>query len=199
MATAKEAPRTGNSKQRRSQVAAKDGEVMERSVKTKAAPSATGRRRIMGPVTPYLTVADATTSLAFYAQAFGFKPGVILTSPDGKVIHAVMNSGRVAAVMFSPEGIWSGTVKAPAHSGAENPITMYVRCLEVDALADRARAVGAKILTKPTDMFWGDRVVRIEDPDGYIWCFASKVSEFDPAKMPTLAEESSGSEFDIEF
>ena len=144
-------------------------------------------------------MADAAASLAFYAQAFGFKAGKTITSPDGKVIRAVMRSGRATVVMFSPEGIWSGTMKSPVRSGAECPLTMYVRCLEVDARADQARAVGAKILTEPTDMFWGDRIARIEDPDGYIWCFASETGEFDPAKMPSEAEESTGSEIDMEF
>lgn len=90
-------------------------------------------------------------------------------------------------------------MKAPVRSGAECPLTMYVRCLEVDARADQARAIGAKILTEPTDMFWGDRIARIEDPDGYIWCFASEIGEFDPAKMPSVAEESTGSDIDIAF
>ena len=156
-------------------------------------------RRGTGPITPYLTVADATASLAFYARAFGFRVGETITSPDGKVIHVVMRCGRASDVMFSPEGIWSGTMKSPLHSGAECPLTMYVRCIEVDALADQARAVGAKILTEPTDMPWGDRIVRIEDPDGYVWCFASKTGEFDPAKLPSAAEESAGADFDIEF
>jgi uncharacterized glyoxalase superfamily protein PhnB len=170
---------------------------MERSAKS-AARRPTGRRGT-GPVTPYLTVADAAASLAFYARAFGFKPGVTITSPEGKIIHALMRCGRAAAVMFSPEGICSGSMKAPAHSGAENPVTMYVHCLEVDALADRARAAGATILTEPADMLWGERIARIEDPDGYVWCFASKVGEFDPAKMPPVPEESADSAFDMEF
>jgi uncharacterized glyoxalase superfamily protein PhnB len=33
-------------------------------------------------------------------------------------------------------------------------------------------------------MFWGDRMVRLRDPDGYLWSFATKVGEFDPSKMP---------------
>lgn len=197
MGTAKGAQRPVNSKQRRSRVTAKDGTGTERTVKT--AGSRPVSRRGTGPVTPYLTVADAAASLAFYAQAFGFKAGETITSPDGRIIRAVMRCGRATVVMFSPEGIWSGTMKAPVRSGAECPLTMYVRCLEVDARADQARAVGAKILTEPTDMFWGDRIARIEDPDGYIWCFASEIGEFDPAKMPSVAEESTGSDIDIAF
>jgi len=197
--TIKPAPVVVHSRQRRSQVTAKEGTVTKPSVEAKAAAKKPAKRRSAGPITPYLTVADATASLTFYAQAFGFKPGVTISAPDGKVIHAVMHCGRAVAVMFSPEGTWSGTMKTPAHSGAENPITMYVRYAEVDALADRARAAGATILTEPTDMFWGDRIARIADLDGYVWCFASKIGKFDPAKMPPVGEESVDFDLDIQL
>jgi uncharacterized glyoxalase superfamily protein PhnB len=197
--TIKRAPKEAHSRQRRSQETAKERSVAKRSLEAKAAAKKPAKRHSAGPITPYLTVADATASLAFYAQAFGFKPGVIISAADGRIIHAVMHCGRAVAVMFSPEGIWSGIMKTPAHSGAENPITMYVPYFEVDALADRARAAGATILTEPTDMFWGDRIARIADPDGYVWCFASKIGKFDPAKMPEATEESADFDLDIEL
>ena len=80
-------------------------------------------------------------------------------------------------------------MQAPVTSGAENPIVLYVPCRKVDDVTARARAAGATIASEPEDMFWGERVVRIADPDGYIWCFAAKVGKFDPHKMPQVAEE----------
>jgi len=35
-------------------------------------------------------------------------------------------------------------------------------------------------------MFWGDRIAKILDFDGYSWTFATKVREFDPSKMPPM-------------
>jgi uncharacterized glyoxalase superfamily protein PhnB len=35
----------------------------------------------------------------------------------------------------------------------------------------------------PQDMFYGDRVCTLVDPDGHIWYFATNVADFDPAKM----------------
>ncbi len=168
-------------------------------------------RRDSHPLTPYLTVADAAASLAFYAQAFGFTTGITLSSPDGRIIHATMHFRGAVAIMFSPEGIWSGTMQAPRHSGAENPITLYMRCPDVDELAARARAAGAAILSEPADMFWGERIARIADPDGYVWCFANRVGSFDPGRMPLVAdvspmtslergaEDSPASDLDFEF
>jgi uncharacterized glyoxalase superfamily protein PhnB len=197
--TIKPAPKVVHSRERRSQVTSEEGTVAKRSLEAKAAAKKRPKRRGAGPVTPYLTVADATASLAFYAQAFGFKPGVTISAADSRIIHAVMHCGHAVAVMFSPEGTWSGSMKAPAHSGAENPITMYVPRFKVDALTERARAAGATILTEPADMFWGNRIARIADPDGYVWCFASKTGKFDPAKMPPVADESADFDLDIQL
>ena len=141
------------------------------------------------PVIPYLTVRDATASLAFYEQAFGFKRGETLCLPDGGLIQVVMHHAGAVAVKFSPEGAWSGSMKAPATNGAENPIVLYVPCRKVDDLTERARTAGANIASEPEDMFWGERVARIVDPDGYVWCFAAKRGKFDPRKIPRVAEE----------
>jgi len=197
----KRGPKTVKSKQRAAPTQTKPGTVTTRPLNADAGAEKPIRRRSANPLAPYLTVMDAAASLAFYARAFGFEPGVTVTSPSGEIIHAVMHYRGAVAIMLSPEGIWSGTMQAPVHSGAENPIILYVHCPKVDELTARARAAGARILSEPTDMFWGDRIARIADPDGYVWCFAAKVGKFDPAKMPQLADENPApvSGLDIEF
>jgi len=139
-------------------------------------------------VVPYLTVRDALASLAFYEQAFGFEHGETLSLPDGRPIQVVMHHAGAVAVKFSPEGICSGSMRAPATSGAENPIVLYVPCRKVDDLTARARAAGAAIASEPNDMFWGERIARIVDPDGYVWCFAAKAGKFDARKIPQVLE-----------
>lgn len=32
-------------------------------------------------------------------------------------------------------------------------------------------------VSAPEDMFWHDRICRLQDPDGYIWCFATYLGE----------------------
>ena len=145
-------------------------------------------------VIPYLTVKDAAASLAFYEHAFGFKRGKTLTLPDGTLLQVVMRYLGGMALKFSPEGIWSGSMKSPATSGAENPIVLNVPCRKVDELTERARAAGATIASEPEDMFWGERIARIVDPDGYVWCFASTIGKFDPDRIPEVTREASPSE-----
>jgi PhnB protein len=166
------------------------GTVAKRAAASK---SATTRKKkvaakTVSPVIPYLTVRDVQASLVFYEQAFGFKRGETISLPDGSLVQVVMHHARAAAVKLSPEGLWSGSMKAPATSRAENPIVLYVPCRKVDELAARARAAGATIASEPEDMFWGERIVRIVDPDGYLWCFAARIGKFDPAKIPRGVE-----------
>jgi uncharacterized glyoxalase superfamily protein PhnB len=61
---------------------------------------------------------------------------------------------------------------------------MYVYCDDVDALFNRAVAAGAKAIRPPADMFYGDRVCTVEDPNHYLWTFATNVADFDPSKAP---------------
>jgi uncharacterized glyoxalase superfamily protein PhnB len=90
-----------------------------------------------------------------------------------------------ARIMFGPEGAMGGTNRAPATTGTEAAAQSYVYCPDVDAFTARARGAGAKILMEPADMFWGDRIVHLEDPDGYRWAFATNTGPMmDPGQAP---------------
>jgi uncharacterized glyoxalase superfamily protein PhnB len=130
-----------------------------------------------------LCVRDMQASMAFYEAAFGFKLDFSMPGPDGKPGHAQMTyfGGRI---MFAPEGAMGGTNRAPATTGVEPAAQSYVYCPDVDAFTARARAAGAKVLMEPADMFWGDRMTHIEDPDGYRWAFATHKTPFDPSQAP---------------
>jgi uncharacterized glyoxalase superfamily protein PhnB len=138
----------------------------------------------MSWVCTYLTVKDADASLAFYEKAFGFEKKMSMPGPGGKTGHAEM-SWRGNVIMFSPEGM--GPCQAPVTTGARPPFTIYVYCDDVDALFKRATAAGAKVEQAPQDMFWGDRMCHLADPDGYLWNFATNVGDFDPSKIPQQA------------
>ena len=75
-------------------------------------------------------------------------------------------------------------MRAPASSGATDSLSLYVYVPNVDALAARAERAGARMIQRPADQFWGDRIAVFKDPDGYHWTFATNVGEFDPEKAP---------------
>jgi uncharacterized glyoxalase superfamily protein PhnB len=133
-------------------------------------------------LSPYLTVTDADAAIAFYQRAFGFEKRMSIPGPDGKTGHVEM-TWKDSVIMFGPECPHSPS-KAPASLGVPSPVGLYLYCEDVDALYKRATAAGAKGVKPPEDMFYGDRVCQLTDPDGHTWWFATNVADFDPSKMP---------------
>jgi uncharacterized glyoxalase superfamily protein PhnB len=133
-------------------------------------------------IVPFLTVKDADGALAFYQKAFGFEKKMSMAGSDGKTAHAEV-SWRGQVVMFGPESL-QNPCKSPATLGIRPPSGLYIYVDDVDALFKRATAAGAKVDKAPADMFWGDRVCGLIDPDGHIWSFGTNVADFDPTKAP---------------
>ncbi len=144
-------------------------------------------------IIPYLTVRDPAATLMFYEKAFGFEssPDMCMKGPDGRIMHAEMRF-RDGVIMFGPEGCPGQDTRTPATSGVTSPVSLYVYCEDVDNLAERARSAGAQVIAEPADMFWGDRICSVVDPDGHRWTFATNVAEFDASKMPEMAGSVSG-------
>jgi uncharacterized glyoxalase superfamily protein PhnB len=135
-------------------------------------------------LTPYLTVKDPDAALDFYQRAFGFEKRFAMPGPDGRTAHAEIGY-RDAVIMLGPECVGTeNPSKSPATTGVPSPVGLYVYCDDVDALFARATKAGAKAALPPQDMFWGDRMCSLTDPDGHGWSFATNVADFDPSKAP---------------
>ena len=132
---------------------------------------------------PYLTVRDAAAMADFYERAFGFVCSEVMPGEDGKPVHVGMTYRGTAVVMFAPENTQQAC-QSPITSGVQAPISLYLYCEDVDAFIARAQEADAKLLAGPDNMFWGDRIAQLEDPDGYRWTCAAKVGEFDETKIP---------------
>jgi PhnB protein len=62
-------------------------------------------------------------------------------------------------------------------------VTMYLTTESVDKVIAKAVKLGATARGPVMDMFWGDRVGNISDPDGYTWMIATHVAEPTPKEM----------------
>lgn len=123
-------------------------------------------------LSPYLMVIDVDKAVAFYQQAFGFQLKNLVPGKDEVSMHAELNyQGQL--IMCGREGAYSPEPKSPRSSGIECPITLYVYTENVDEFYQSALANGAVSVSAPEDMFWGDRMCRLKDPDDYIWSFAT--------------------------
>lgn len=119
-----------------------------------------------------LSVTDVQKSMDFYKRAFGFEVVGKPTVENGKVTYAELRFLDMR-IMVSPEGAYGMTNKAPINSVTPPSMSLYIYCPDTDAQYRRAIEGGAKEHQQPQDMFWGDRMCRVSDPDGYVWVFAT--------------------------
>lgn len=137
-------------------------------------------------VTPGLTVHDAAQALEFYSRAFGAEETLRMPGPGGKIMHAELRIGD-SVLMLNDEFPEMGN-KSPKTLGG-TPTSFYVYVENVDAAWKRAVDAGAKPSLPVQDMFWGDRLGKLEDPFGHIWNLAQHVADPSPEEIQRGQEE----------
>lgn len=163
--------------------------VSKVKAKAKAAPTKVRAKALPIPkgyhaLTPSLVVDGATKAIAFYKNAFGAKQKSVMSSPDGKIMHAELQIGD-SFLMLSDEFPDMGA-KSPKTLGGVGYSTM-IYTKNVDKLFDQAVKAGAKVLMPVADMFWGDRYGRVEDPFGHQWQLATHKEDLTPKQMAKRA------------
>ena len=129
---------------------------------------------------PYLSVKGAAGAIEFYQRAFGASETLRLAMPDGRVGHAEIRIGP-AVLMLADEFPEMG-FRSPRTLGG-SPVTIHLYVEDVDALAARAAAAGATVRRPVEDQFYGDRTVKLEDPFGHIWAFATHTEDVSPEEL----------------
>ncbi len=136
--------------------------------------------------TPSLIVEDASKALEFYAKAFGAKERMRSAGPGGKIAHAEFQIGD--SIFMLADEIPQMASRSPKHfDGSPGGVWLYVP--DVDAIYAAATAAGAKSISAPMDMFWGDRHARIRDPFGHEWSIATHKEDVPPAELENRAKE----------
>jgi len=130
------------------------------------ASSAKAVEAVRTTVTPYLSVRDAAAAIEFYKKAFGATEVARLMQPDGRVGHAEINIDG-ARIMLADEFPEIG-FRSPESLGG-SPVNIHLDVPDVDAVARRALAAGAKVVRPVADQFYGDRSGQLSDPFGYTW------------------------------
>ncbi|MEM6611508.1 MAG: VOC family protein [Cyanobacteria bacterium P01_C01_bin.72] len=125
-------------------------------------------------VTPYLIVPDAEEAIAFYIKAFDAAENVRLMMPDGKIGHAEIKIGNSIIMIASANPEFG--FKAPEDLGGSS-ISIFLYVVDVDSFTAKALAAGAIEQQAPQNMFWGDRLAKIEDPFGYSWTIATHIED----------------------
>ncbi len=137
-------------------------------------------------ITPMLIVEDIKAAVSFYQKAFGFAKRGIMNGPDGKPIHAELTL-RNMTLMLGPENPQRGARSAKTLGAS--PVTLYLTTENVDKLVAQATKLGATLQGPVMDMFWGDRVGNLVDPNGYSWMVGTHVAEPTPQEMKKAMKE----------
>jgi PhnB protein len=134
---------------------------------------------------PYLSCRNAAGAIDFYKKAFGASELVRLPAPNETVGHAELRIGA-AKIMLADEFPEMG-FRSPQSIGG-SPVGIHVYVEDVDALASRAAAAGAKIERPVADQFYGDRSVTLLDPFGHRWFFATRKEDLSPEEIRRRGE-----------
>jgi uncharacterized glyoxalase superfamily protein PhnB len=131
-------------------------------------------------LTPNLIVDGGAKAIDFYKKALGATELFRMPSPDGRIMHAELQLGD-SKFMLCDEMPDMDARGPKAYHGT--PVGFYVYVDNVDQAWKRAIDAGAKQVSPVTDMFWGDRTGRLEDPFGHRWTLSQHVKDPTPEEM----------------
>jgi prepilin-type processing-associated H-X9-DG protein len=113
-----------------------------------------------------LGVADIARARRFYCDGLGFK---VHGGSDANIVF--LDGGGIVLTLF-PRHLLAEDAKLRAKGSGFGGVTL-ARNLRtkaaVDALLDKARKAGARILKPAQEVFWGGYSGYFADPDGYPW------------------------------
>jgi PhnB protein len=124
-------------------------------------------------ITPYLAVDGAAKAIEFYATAFGARERLRMPRPDGRIAHAELEIGDSLVMLADP---WPEGHFLPPQ-GEAVPVSLHLYVPDVDAVAARAVAAGARLERPVETQFYGDRSGTLRDPFGHRWHLATHVED----------------------
>jgi PhnB protein len=137
-------------------------------------------------VSPHLSIAGAAAAIDFYTSVLGATERMRMTMPDGAIAHAEIEIG--GSIIMVGDEVRDGRDPSPQTLGG-SPVALFVYVKDVDDVFSRALEAGAKVVQRPEDHFYGDRVAMFDDPFGHRWNIATHVEDVSPEQMERRAAE----------
>lgn len=130
-------------------------------------------------VTPWVIVRGAADFIDWAREVFDAveRPGR-MTTHHGAIAHAEIEIGGAVVMLFDSGDGWP-----------ETPAFLRVYVPDADAVVSRALASGGRVVTEPTELFFGDKVARFADRWGNLWWVHERVAAPTPEEMGRLASE----------
>lgn len=119
-----------------------------------------------------LYVADIEATLGFYARAFGLKPRMV-----HEMGYAELETGETVLAFLAQDTLRS-MGKTPAAPSLDTPaFEIAFEVDDVQAAFDTAVTGGARVVSTPKDMPWGQTISYVADPDGFLVEICSAVAQ----------------------
>lgn len=125
-------------------------------------------------VDPWVISRDTDAEVSFLTSVLGAveTPGSRMLDADGDIGHVEVELGGSVVMLFDAKPGWPST---PAH------LRVYVD--DVTVTVERAVAAGARVVTRPTALAFGERVARVRDPQGHLWWLHERVEDVPPEEL----------------
>ncbi len=113
---------------------------------------------------------EPIAAIDWLVRALGFEVRIKVVGDDGALHHSELTRGGGVVMVSSAAA--DPSRRSPAALGGGNTQALMIYVDGVDALCQRARAAGAKVISEPKDTdygaeYWCDRGCEIEDPEGH--------------------------------
>lgn len=131
-------------------------------------------------VIPVLVYPDVRAAVEWLTEAFGFAERVRI-GEDHRSQMRVGDDGAVIVADVRGE-------RRPPQAGVETHL-LKVRVADVDAVLERARAHGARVLEEPIEHEYGERECTVEDLAGHRWQFTQTVRDVAPEEWGGVTVE----------
>jgi len=121
-----------------------------------------------------LVYADIEAAHRYLVEVFGFAPGPLVRTADGKVVHGEVYAGD-GVIWMHREAPEFG-LASPATLGAATHC-MAVHVDDLDAHFAAVKAAGGDIRKEPTVMPYGVREYGVRDCEGGLWSFMQSIDD----------------------
>ncbi len=110
---------------------------------------------------PVIYAQDVPRTVAFY-QRLGFKESFRMP-PDGEAGYVGLCRGEAELAVVTAD---SPRQLIGVEVGEHPRFELFIYVDDVDQSAGQLQASGTPVLRQPEDMFWGERVAYVADPEG---------------------------------
>ena len=125
-------------------------------------------------VIPCLRYRDAPAAIKWLCSTFGFEEQLVVPNPDGTVAHAQLRFGNGMIMLGSVvDSEYGRLIRQPDEIGGAETQSAYVIVSDADAIYQRAKAAGARIVLDIKDEDYGGRGFTCRDLEGRLWTFGT--------------------------